>query len=352
MSSTLQLHSAYASDRAVHADSVSAADDDLNDVVSDVVRVSRYQQVPENDGLHLAASLSHRLILAISALERDGWSRDEIVQRLHSVRGIHAESPFIRRLQEWPRGYAGDFETVEYILEQRNLAAPGRLSYWLEQYALDSAIAQQHRNKVDLQARAILDGVMASSAGTCAADPRVLILAAGGSPDLRQIQSLLTGQRFHAILLDQDADALAFSADRLTLIRERLSFITRNVVRGLRDVQRLGPFQLVLAGGLFDYLPDRLATMVLRHARERLLDTGGRLVFTNIARQNPFRSWIEYLAEWRLIHRAETDVRALCLEAGFSDADVSVTYDRTGLALIVRASLSAVTARCAGVRPI
>ncbi len=305
----------------------------LEAVVADVVRIGGYQHIADSDGPHVAVSLVHRMIMAITECERAGWSRERILARLQPARAVYADSPFVKRLQDWPRGYPGDFETVEYILTQRNRATPGRLSYWLEQYALDSSIAQQHRNKVDLQARAILDAVLASP--TSRAEPRILVLAAGGSPDLRQIQSILTTQRFRAVLLDQDADALAFSAERLTLIQQHLTFVQRNVVRGLGDVRPHGPFNLVLAGGLFDYLPDRVAVLILRVAREHLLESGGRFVFTNIGQANPYRHWIEYLGDWRLIHRSENEVRGLCTEAGFTEPSVSVTSERTGLALIV-----------------
>lgn len=306
---------------------------DLDNAVADVVRIGRYQTLPPDDGRHLAGALSHRLVLGIAGQQRAGRSREEIAARVRPAWDVHAESPFIRRLQSWPRGYPGDFETVEHILDHENRATPGRLSYWLEQHALDSPIAQQHRNKVDHQARAILDAVFASASTT--REPRILILAAGSSPDLRLAQSILSTQRFHVVLLDQDDDALAFGAERLPLLRDRLTLVRRNVVRGLTDVKAHGPFDLVLAGGLFDYLPDRVASLVLRHAREHLLVDGGRVVFTNIGDQNPYRTWIEYLGDWRLIHRSAADLRHLCAQAGFGEAAMSVTFERTRLAAIV-----------------
>lgn len=309
------------------------ADMVIDDAVEEMVRVGRYRDIPERDGPHVAAALIHRMIPAIGELEQRGWTRDRIVSRLQPARRVYAESPFVKRLQDWPRGYPGDFETVEYLLLQRNHAAPGRLSYWLEQYALDSPIAQQHRNKVDHQARAVLDTILASPHRGDA--PRTLVLAAGGSPDLRQIQSVVAAQRFHVVLLDQDADALAFSAARLPLIRDRVTLVQRNVVRGLQDVRRYGPFHLVLAGGLFDYLPDRVAVMLLRYAREYLMAPAGRMLFTNIGATNPYRPWIEYLGDWRLIHRSGDACRALCVAAGFEPAHVSIEAERTGLALIV-----------------
>jgi extracellular factor (EF) 3-hydroxypalmitic acid methyl ester biosynthesis protein len=306
----------------------------LDHVVADVERHAATRQIPDADGLHLSATMSHRLMLGIASLESAGWSRAEILARLESVRVIHGASPFIRRLQEWPRGYPGDFETVEYLVQQQNRAPRGTLAFWLEQYALQSPIAQQHRNKVHLQARAILETVWRPPVGS--RESRVLILAAGGSPDLREIQSLAAGAPFRAVLLDQDEAALAFSASRLAALGDRVSYVCRNVVRGLRDVtDDEHPYQLVLAGGLFDYLPDKVAGMVLRHARERLLAPGGRIIFTNIAHPNPYRLWIEYLAEWHLIHRTEDDVRDLCIDAGFSNGSVTVSREGTGLTMIV-----------------
>lgn len=304
----------------------------LDQVVDDVVRLGAYSQLPSADGLHLAISLSHRLQLNIGELQKLGWSRGQIVARVERARAVHAESPFIRRLQDWPRGYPGDFETIEYLMQQVNRATPGRLSYWLEEYALGSALAQQHRNKADLQARTILEAVLSAGQGT--EEPRVLILAAGGSPDLRQIEPILSTQRFRAVLLDQDADALAFSREHLPLIADRLTAVNRNVIRGLQDVRRHGPFHLVLAGGLFDYLPNRVATMVLQHAREHLLVPGGQMVFTNIADTNLYRPWMEHMAEWMLIHRSESDVRQLALEAGYADSAVTTMRERTGLTIV------------------
>ena len=39
------------------------------------------------------------------------------------ARLIHGKSPFIRRAQIWPRGYPGDFETIEYLVHPINRAA-------------------------------------------------------------------------------------------------------------------------------------------------------------------------------------------------------------------------------------
>jgi extracellular factor (EF) 3-hydroxypalmitic acid methyl ester biosynthesis protein len=310
-----------------------AAIGDLKAVVDEIVDLGSFSDIPASEGLHLAISVTHRLIVAIVRLEANGHSRQELLEVLQSARAVHAESPFVRRLQEWPRGYAGDFETVEYLLKQRNRAVAGCFGYFLEQYALGSPIAQQHRNKVDIQAQALLSAVLRP---TGFAVPRILMLAAGGSPDLRQVERTLDEHRFEATLLDQDEDALAFSASHLPRIEDRLALICANVVRGLPRAARRGPFDLVVAGGLFDYLPDRIAVSVLRQSRNRLLRAGGQLLFTNISCGNPYQPWIECMADWFLIHRSAGDVRTLCVAAGFPDSAITVDLDRSGLTLIVK----------------
>ena len=304
-------------------------------IAAEFERLAAYERIPASEGLHLTIALTHRLIGAIERLRAAGHDRQEILNLLSGVRAIHAQSPFIRRLQEWPRGYAGDFETVEYLVRQKNGAPAGRLCYFLEQYALASPIAQQHRNKIDIQAAELVAAARATPRGARA---RMLMLAAGGCPDLRQAERTLSEYPFEAVLLDQDPEALAFATSHLRYVRDRVTLVTANVVRGLAQVARDGRFDLVLAGGLFDYLPDRVAVSVLRTARQRLLAPGGRVLFTNIACGNAYQTWIEYMAEWFLIHRSDSEVAGLCLAAGFKSDAIEIETDRTGLTLIIGAS--------------
>jgi hypothetical protein len=108
------------------------------------------------------------------------------------------------------------------------------------------------------------------------------------------------------------------------------------VPRVLGKLQRLGAFDLMVVGGLFDYLPDRWAVATLSAARD-LLAPGGRVFLSNIARGNPFRPWIEYLADWWLIERDEADLRRLLGHGGFDVDRVKVSRDSTGLALLADA---------------
>jgi extracellular factor (EF) 3-hydroxypalmitic acid methyl ester biosynthesis protein len=67
------------------------------------------------------------------------------------------------------------------------------------------------------------------------------------------------------------------------------AFIPGNVLRAIPALAAQGPYDLVLAGGLFDYLPDRVARFVIGKAMTRLCKPGGLFYFSNIGTGNPYR---------------------------------------------------------------
>jgi extracellular factor (EF) 3-hydroxypalmitic acid methyl ester biosynthesis protein len=152
----------------------------------------------------------HNLCSRITLAEQAGCDKAEILVASETARTAHRRSPFIHRLQTWPRGYPGDFETIEYILSQQVRSPSATLEFWIEYYALGTMIAQQHRNKVMAQARE-LTRILSSDIQK----PRILIIAAGSSPDLLLVEPLLKQKDCEIVLNDGDKDALEFSLERL-----------------------------------------------------------------------------------------------------------------------------------------
>ena len=301
----------------------------LRTIVATTARLAMLEARTPRDAasaFHHFVGLAHDFCTALIDAEAAGYTHEQLRDATRVAREIHRASPFACRLQDWPRGYPGDFETIEWLYTASNKAAPGTLGWAIESYALTSAIAQQHRNKVAFQANCVRE-TMARKA-----DCRVLSVACGSSPDIRSIVSSISPMASF-VLCDGDQDALDFSRRQLSALGGRCRFVHGMVPRVLGRVIADGPFDLVFAGGLFDYLPDRLAVRSLEIMRTKLLAPGGRLVFTNIAAGNPFRVWIEYPANWTLIERSEEDVRRLCAEAGLHTP--LIERDATGLAMVV-----------------
>ena len=257
----------------------------------------------------------------IAALEAAAVPRHTIIRILAPARAAHGESPFVRRLQTWPRGYPGDFETIEYLVGGTNLAPRGTRAWWAEQIALTSPIAVQHRCKVRRQAAEI------RAASERKANARILILACGGGRDLQVlIDEAHTLPGAHLTLIDQDPEAVLLATDRARVLGASVTPLCVDVLRGIRRAE--GPFDLVLAGGLFDYLEDPTIELLMRLARRKMAE-GGMFFFTNIAEGNPYRVWIEYLAAWQLIARSADSVLRFMVPL-----DSTATHDDTGLALL------------------
>jgi SAM-dependent methyltransferase len=289
-------------------------------------QLARFSVAGSTRQYHRAVSVVHDICHALTDCEAAGAADAEIRAVLKTAREIHGASPFVTRLQQWPRGYPGDFETIEWLWRGDNRAPAGTLAHAIETYALNAAIAQQHRNKVSFQAACMLQAL--AMARPC----RVLSIGCGSSPDLRTvIDSVPRSASF--VLCDSDQDALTYSRSRLEPIADQCHLVHGMVPRVLRRVRDYGPFDLILAGGLFDYLSDRFIARTLAEAWNSLLAPGGRIVFTNIARGNPFRVWIEYMAEWRLIERSEADITTICREAGIPVAPAMIR-DATSLAIV------------------
>ena len=108
---------------------------------------------PDDRGAyHRAALTIHLLNLALLECEQAGLPEEEIASRLRPVRRVYARSTFCQRLQHWPRGYPGDWETIDYLLDGENRTPVSDFAHHLERYALWCAASQQHRNKVAFQA--------------------------------------------------------------------------------------------------------------------------------------------------------------------------------------------------------
>ncbi|MEO8378849.1 MAG: class I SAM-dependent methyltransferase [Acidobacteriota bacterium] len=303
--------------------------DELQRHVSDFMTLE-HTAVREEELYHRLLAVVHQLCAAILTCEKADLTHDEIVHILEPVRRVHARSPFVARLQQWPRGYPGDFETVEYLVAGTN-QAQDRLARSCEAYALSRAIAQQHRNKVQHQAARILRTLLTAPGKT-----RIASIACGSCPDLRLIREQLPGLAGEIWLNDIDEDALKFSRTALREVESLCTFRQGDAISTTRRLPR-GAFDLVLSGGLFDYLDDRAAVLLIQVAY-RLLAAGGVFFFTNIAAGNPYRPLIEYFGNWSLLERREEDIYRLCEQAGIGRGNVSIRREETGLAMLIEAT--------------
>lgn len=263
-------------------------------------------------------------------LESYGLSAERIRELLEPSRKIFATSWLMRRCQEWPRGYAGDFETIEYLIAGENQSPPETLAWHIEQLLLESPVVQQHRNKLRVQSLEI------GRAVTGITGAQVLSIACGGCLDWVPILHLLRDFAGQIILNDSEPAALQMAERRLRSATTLYQVVPGNVLRVAKHLADSRRFDLVVAGGLFDYLSDKAIIWLLRVIFQDLLKPGGALLFTNIAEGNPWRPLMEYGSTWALIERSEVEIIEICRSAGIAKSSISMTREDTGLTPITR----------------
>lgn len=308
---------------------------ELEEAVSPFNQMDVGEQENPQKIYHRVAAAMHSLCAAILRAEESAVEPARIHELVQPARDLHACSPLVRRFQTWPRGYAGDYETIEYLCEAVNHAEPLTVSWFIEQAALRSACAQQHRSKITWQANQVLQTCLQRR------EARILSVAGGGSRHLQMVQHSIAGAGPRLWLNDVDSEALDYSRAHLPAADGRLETIPGNVFRSVRKLEGGAPFDLILLGGLFDYLNERRGAWLLSQLGS-LLAPGGRLCFTNIATGNPDRVWLEYIAGWSLIERDEQNLQSLVQESALpGKAALHIERDPTGLTCLTELALAA-----------
>lgn len=84
---------------------------------------------PRTVCLHRTVGAMHRVCALVAEAEEAGVSRTELDAAVAPARELQGASPFVRRLQTWPGGYPGDFETISCLMEQTNRAPVGEFHF-------------------------------------------------------------------------------------------------------------------------------------------------------------------------------------------------------------------------------
>jgi extracellular factor (EF) 3-hydroxypalmitic acid methyl ester biosynthesis protein len=247
-----------------------------------------------------------------------------------------------------PRGYAGDYETLARIYENRLCDDPlGRL---FDRYFQEQAAPRAVRNRMGMIADWIVDAAIRPDGrnATEGVPYRVAIVGSAFGLEVRDaLRRLSPSQRdnVHVTLIDVDPAAIEFARGQLSplLAENRLTAISTNLFRlpeRPQEASLLAGSDLLFCPGLFDYLEDSAAIAMLRALYEQL-HPGGRLTIFQFAPHNPTRTYMEWIANWYLIYRNAEQFRRLVDSAGLLGAECAVGAESLGVdvyAAITRAA--------------
>lgn len=299
--------------------------------------VRNHDQVPEN----LAGEIVETFGTVMLHLNEEVGDRSGLGKAEREDIGAHLQReilPYVlltrigERCYAKPRGYAGDFMTIEWFY-QNSPDGVGRLGPVLDRCFLNAPAARAVRNRRGLlgeHIRAALDQAKGQTA-------RITSMACGPAAEVFDVfESLEDRSKLRATLIDIDLQALAFVSDRCERLklRRQVDLFNGNLVYLATGRQKLDlrDQDLVYSIGLIDYFNDKFVVALLDYVYT-LLRPGGKVVLGNFRVDNPDKALMDYILDWKLIHRSEEDMNRLYQASRFARPCTAIRTEPAGVNL-------------------
>lgn len=247
------------------------------------------------------AALVEMLHRQRSALGTPGWLEAVDAVRRHPLLELTHEDPFTRRAFSKPRGYPGDAVLIDHIYGAAAPEFQHPIGKAINRFTTSSPATRGVRFRRHLLAE-LIDRASAEGHGHC----RVLALACGHLRELELSQAVRRGDTVDVVALDQDPASIEVARQ----LHCRLQGHTASIKTVLKRSIPLHDFDLVYAASLFDYLDDKVATLLLTRMLEATRP-GGRVLVANFVPDIPDVGYMEACMDWFLKYRTEPQLRAL-----------------------------------------
>ena len=236
------------------------------------------------------------------------------------------------RVYAKPRGYAGDFKSIDWIYENE-AGGTGRLGPILDRCFLERHAAAAVRNRRGLLCRQIR-----KHANQHPERPtRITSMACGPAREIFDvIEELSDPTRIQATLIDTDIQALEQVRDEIKQrgLEQHVQAHHGNLIylsMGRQKIE-LPPQDLMYSVGLIDYFNDKLVTRLMNWGHS-CLTPGGEMILGNFHPKNPDKAMMDFVLDWRLIHRSEEDMNRLYAGSNFGHPCTSIEFEESGINL-------------------
>lgn len=225
-----------------------------------------------------------------------------------------------------PRGYAGDYHMIESIY-QNNPRGSGRLGCVLDSCFLDLPVAQAVRNRRGLLVKEIKKVLEKTNNGQV----NIMSIASGPAKEIFDIFDFIDNpSQLKIKLLDFDIQALSFVNEKLTKINlnNQVELLNENIIYLITGKRKLEieKQDFIYSIGLIDYLKDETVVKLINYIY-KILKPGGKVILGNFHSANPNKAFMDYVLDWRLIHRDENDMNRLFNSSKFQKTCTKIFFE-------------------------
>ncbi len=241
-------------------------------------------------------------------------------------------SNILKRSYTKPRGYAGDYLTIAQMYDNKPIGN-GKTGELLDRITLQNAACTAVKNRRGLLAKEIFKTVNENNGSPT----HITSFASGPAQELFDVYEHIDNpESLKSHLIDIDLKALAFVSDKIENSSQKIKMDLHQanliyLALGRRQLP-LPPQDLVYSIGLIDYFNDQLVIKLINYAY-KLLKPGGRIILGNFHTGNKLKAFMDYVLDWRLIHRSEDDMNRLFESSDFGKPCTDIQYEEQGINL-------------------
>ncbi len=250
--------------------------------------------------------------------------KEDLKQSFYHLFDSFDQSLIHQRAREKPLGYAGDYLLIDWIYTQKT--AQAGLGQIYDRLFHSYEAAQSVRNRKQFFIRKCLDMSHKKKS-------RIDILNVGCGPCrdvLDTFEASSNGRNLHFHCVDHEPEAISYAQHILahSEAQNNITFECANCFKIKTEKQ----FDLIWSAGLFDYLEDRLAILLLKRLWKKL-KPGGQIIFGNFSPKNPTRKGMELGCHWVLIHRTAEELVQICRKAEIPFSELDIESEELGINL-------------------
>ena len=222
------------------------------------------------------------------------------------------QSQIMKRSFEKPRGYAGDYKTIEMFYN--HISISNGVGYYFDEYVVSNTLATAdiyRKNKMKELLKNFIENQNSD-------ELEILNLGCGSCREIKELFfNYSPSKNIRFVCVDQDLEAIEFSkrlTDKLPP-NVTIEFLQKNIIDLIKEYKDetnikkpLGEKQLVYSIGLVDYFADNVLRLFVRFCLKNLAP-GGRLIFAhkNRNRNKSFQA-PNWFCDWEFYKRDKREV--------------------------------------------
>lgn len=257
---------------------------------------------------------------------------------LHDL--IYERSILMNRALSKPRGYPGDYETIEMNYNDSSLSKDA--GEFLDYIFLRNKYAFAVRNRKD-KMRLLLAEFIAKSKNK----PNIMNIGCGSSREIRElgVNKEIAGFGVGFTCVDYDKDALEFTAKQMELLGNpfKLEYMNVSLLKLIKEPSYQkhlnNKFNMIYSIGLADYFHDNILGDWIRFCYS-ILPKEGVLIIAHKDRIADERTPVlfDWFVDWKFIPRNEEELTAVIKNSGINNFDVNVEREQSGIIFFLKIS--------------